>query len=451
MRDAASRGYGILLRSLGLPFAIALAAVTPHALADFHDQGMVNTPGVKTEYVDPKTGTNARPLVIGDCLWGNCRTERLVFAQSNHWQQSLPCDPCTGPHQPDSYWAVLFNNEPRADARNPGPPDASLARALPSQGLMGFETRRGDDTLPGDRRWRAHLVLDFIDFDDPINGGIPFLGFGEFSARGNRDRPIGYLRPSSNTHPSVLTFGARLWQAIPPTPISGGTQPATLASYIWLLANWGTKPKAIFITLYHWNIQNSVPPGNPAIYHFNWPITQSALYPGAEIAYIDAEDMAFYCRFAVPLLTPQHDVAYRIDLTTLYTCVSDRGLFTEPIPANADIPVTQVLWANESTGVDGALWIDVHDQRMVAPGSVSATPGGAGSSDRRAVSKSLSVAEIRAAIARQCKTAKGCSERAALAAAGREREIELPVAKQPSRPDLMRALESNTPQPAEKR
>ena len=84
---------------------------------------------------------------------------------------------------------------------------------------------------------RTNLVLDFIEFDDPINGGIPFLGFGEFSARGNRDRPIGYLRPSSNAHPSVLTFGARLWQAVPPTPISGGTQPATLASYVWLLAN----------------------------------------------------------------------------------------------------------------------------------------------------------------------------------------------------------------------
>ncbi len=324
------------MRSRLLWIAFALAPAFAHA--QFHDQGMVNTPAVKTEYVDPKTGTNARPLVIGDCLWGNCGTERLVFAQSNHWQQNLPCDPCTGPHQPDSYWAVLFNNEPRADARNPGPPDASLPRAVPGQGLMGFETRRGDDTLPGDRRWRAHLVLDFIKFDDPINGGIPFLGFGEFSARGNRDKPLGYLRPSSSAHPSVLTFGARLWEAVPPTPISGGTQPATLASYVWLLANWGTKPKAIFITLYHWNIQNSAPPGNPSIYHFNWPISQSALYPGAEIVYIDAEDMAFYCRFTLPLLTPQHDVAYRIDLTTLYACVSNRNLFTEPMPATADIP-----------------------------------------------------------------------------------------------------------------
>ena len=229
---------------------------------------------------------------------------------------------------------------------------------------MGFETLRGDDTLPGDSRWRAHLVLDFIDFDNPIFGGIPFLGFGEFSARGNRNRPIGYLRPSSPTHPSVLTFGARLWDGVPPTPIPGGTQPATLASYLWVLANWGTKPKAIFITLYHFNIQNSVPPGNPAIYHFNWPITQSALYPGAEIVYIDAEDMAFYCSFEVP--------CWRCIRTSRTASTSPRcsrasatATSSPSRSANADIPVTQVLWANERTGIDGDLWIDVHDQRMV--------------------------------------------------------------------------------------
>lgn len=429
------------MRSRMLPWALLLA---PQILqAQFHDQGMVNTPGVKTEYVNPKTGTNASPLVIGDCLWGNCRTERLIFDRSNHWQQNLPCDPCTGPHQPDSYWAVLFNNEPRADLHNSGPPDASLPRAVPSQGLMGFETLRGDTTLPGDTRWRAHLVLDFIAFDNPVSGGIPFLGFGEFSARGNRNRPIGYLRPSAPAHPSVLSFGARLWDAVPPTPIPGGTQPATLASYLWVLANWGTKPKAIFITLYHFNIQNSVPPGNPAIYHFNWPITQSALYPGADIVFIDAEDAGFYCGFDVPSLALHQDVAYRVDLTALFTCVSNRNLFTEPMPATADIPVTQVLWANETTGIDGDLWIDVHDQRMVPAATVSTpAPDKGRRTSPKSSAKDLTVREIRETLARQCAAAPGCKERAATLAGGRQQTLELPVAQQPSRPALLRTIEA---------
>ena len=258
-----------------IPLAFVLVLAALPARADFHDQGMHQKPAVKTEYVDPKTGTAGHPLVIGTCLWGNCRTERLVFQQSNAWQQNMLCDPCTGPPRPDSYWVVLLNNEPRADPNNSGPHDASLPRAAPGNGFLGFATARGSDGY-----WRAHLVLDFITYSNPVFGGIPFLGFGEFSARGNRNRTIGYLQPSASTRPSVLSFAARLWQAVPPMPIAGTTQPATLASYVWLLANWGTKPKAIFITLYHWNIQNSNPPANPAIYHFSWPISQSALYPG---------------------------------------------------------------------------------------------------------------------------------------------------------------------------
>lgn len=426
-----------------LPLAFVCVLVVTDARADFHDQGMRQKPAVKTEYVDPKTGTGAQPLVIGTCLWGNCAPERLVYQRSNAWQQNLDCDPCTGPPRPDSYWAVLFNNEPRADPHNPGPPDASLPRAAAGAGLMGFETLRGQN--PPDKQWRANLVLDFVAYSDPVFGGIPFLGFGEFSNRGNRGRPLGYLRPSSSAKPSVLSFGARLWQVVPPIPIVGTTQPATLATYVWALANWGTKPKAIFITLYHYNIQNSVPPGNPAINHFNWPITQSALYPGAEIVYIDAEDMAYYCGFDVPLLAPQQDVAYRIDLTALFSCVSKRNLFTEPLPSTADIPVTQVLWANESSGVDGLLWIDVHDPQMLAAGSRAASASKRPA--KTASGKEIETDAIRRELDRQCGTLPGCAERAALAAAGNANTLELPVDRQPSRPALLQTLPLAPPAP----
>jgi hypothetical protein len=231
----------------------------------------------------------------------------------------------------------------------------------------------------------------------------------------------------------VLSFGARLWEAVPPTPIEGGTQPATLAAYVWALANWGTKPKAIFLTLYHYNLQNSVPPGDPAVNHFNWPITQSALYPGAEIVYIDAEDAGYYCGFDVPSLALQQDVAYRIDLTRLFACVSERGLFTEPMPATPDIPVTQVLWANESSGVDGDLWIDVHDPKMLAADAISASTGAAA----RVPADGSVTRSIRTALARQCAAVAGCPERAAIASAGRQSEIELPIGRQPSRPELL--------------
>jgi hypothetical protein len=417
-----------------LVFAFVALAVSSAASAQFHDQGMINTPSVKTEYVDPKQGTNGHPLVIGDCLFGSCQQERLVYAQSNDWAENVPCNTCTGPAQPGSYWALIDNNEPRADSRNTGPPDASLPRALPAEGIFGFETLRGADNLPGDNRWRAHLVLDLIGIENPVFGGIPFLGFGEFSHRGNRDKPLGYLNPSRPTRPSVLTFGERLWDAVPTTPIPGGTQPAVLASYVWMVANWGTSPKAIFITLYHYNLQNSVPPGVPAIFRWSWPITQSAFYPGADIVYIDAEDMGYYCNFDVPSLALHQDVAYRVDMNALFRCVSNRNLFTEPMPATPDIPVTQVLWANESTGIDGDLWTDVHDQRVVGTQAPAIAPR-ASNAEPAGVTRTLG-----AAIARRCAAIPGCAARAALVATGRQSEIELPIDRQPSRPDLLRAL-----------
>ena len=411
----------------------------PHVQAQFHDQGMTQAPAVRTEYVYPDTGTATRPLVIGTCLWGGCREERTVYPQSNYWRSNWPCLICVDPVQPNLYWSILLNNEPRTHSNNSGPPDASLPRASPGHGLMGFSTLYGNDNFPGDTYWRAHLVLNFVSFANPVFGGIPFLGFAEFSDRGNAGRPLGYLQPSSSAYPSVLSFAAQLWGAGPPTPIPGGSQPATLASYVWILANWGTKPKAIFITLYHYNIQNSVPPGDPARYHFNWPITQSALYPGAEIVYLDAEDVDEYCGFGVPTLIHRQDVDYIIDMTALFRCVDDRLLFTERMPPTNDIPVTQVLWANESTGVDGYLWVDIHDQRML-PSLVThgaqETLGASDPGEPRAYG--AETGRFQAELQRQCDAVPGCAERAAFAAAGLEHLLELPMEQQPSRPELLR-------------
>ena len=294
---------------------------------------------------------------------------------------------------------------------------------------MGFETARGVDGY-----WRAHLVLDFITYSNPVFGGIPFLSFGEFSDRGNRNRPIGYLQPSSNAKPSVLSFAAR-----PLASRSAGTDrrhDATGdAGFVRVgageLGNEAESDLHHAVSLQHPELGAA---GDPARYHFNWPITQSALYPGAEIVYIDAEDMAYYCGFDLPLLAPQQDTAYRIDLTALFGCVSKRNLFTEPMPSTADIPVTQVLWANESSGVDGALWIDVHDPAMLAAGNPVSPRPATGSGNGTATDA------IRRELDRQCQAKPGCADRAALAAAGRQGTLELPIDRQPSRPALLQTV-----------
>jgi hypothetical protein len=42
-----------------------------------------------------------------------------------------------------------------------------------------------------------------------------------------------------------------------------------------------------------------------------------------------------------------------------------------------------------------------------------------------------------AVLARRCAAIAGCRERSALVAAGRQSEIELPIERQPSRPELL--------------
>jgi len=98
-----------------------------------------------------------------------------------------------------------------------------------------------------------------------------------------------------------------------------------------------------------------------------------------------------------------------------------------------------VLWANESSGVDGALWIDVHDPQMLAAGSVDAPRPATASGN------GTETDAIRRELERQCQAKPGCVDRAALVAAGRQGELELPIDRQPSRPALLQTVPLSVP------
>jgi hypothetical protein len=44
--------------------------------------------------------------------------------------------------------------------------------------------------------------------------------------------------------------------------------------------------------------------------------------------------------------------------------MNNHNLFLEPLPATSNLPINTVLWANESSGINGYLWTDVHNMRM---------------------------------------------------------------------------------------
>ena len=425
--------------------------LAPIAHAQFHDNGMLTNPIVKTDYINHLSGTSSAPLTIGLCLFpsSGCVSGRTVFAQSNYWRQNWPCanDTCVPQIPYDKYWSVLLNNETWYDSHNLGPFDQSIARSWPGSGLMGFSTLFGNDNFPGDNKWRAHLVTNFINFQIPMAGGIPFEGFGEYHSRGNGSHPLGYLNPSSASFPSVLSWGERLWGP-PNYPVvnpAAPSQPPTLATYLYVEAAWGSYAKGVFITLWHWNIENSVPPGAPALNKHNTRVVESALYPGAQIGYIDAEDMSFYCGFVVQSLNANTrvDINYSISLTSLFSCASQRHLFDpEPLPTTANIKVTKILWANEVTGLNGSLWVDIHSQKVTAPGGLMNEPASDEMSSNEPYGwETSAIADL---LRRDCDATPGCTERSAFAAANGKEALELPVDQRPSRLDLHHELSANS-------
>ena len=131
------------------------------------------------------------------------------------------------------------------------------------------------------------------------------------------------------------------------------------------MSEWSGKRRGLFINLYHWNFDVSNSFNDPGDHlHWNWPIQESFYYPGADIAYMDAEDVLHHCGINVPRLNyAGQQINYKLDLTALYQCASDDNLFDIPMPFGIH-PIKGVHWATEGTGINGALWIAVHNMRM---------------------------------------------------------------------------------------
>ncbi len=346
----------------------------------FADEGLV-VGTARTNYDALDEGTAANPLTFIPCLYQQpdpllidppgCNSGPAVFSQSNAWTNGL-----TWPT--DDYWVLLMNNEPAFNTCNSGPPDNSLPRSAPGQGIMGFEI----STAAGESFKRAHLHV--ANDGNPCGAGaIPFLSFGAHQHRGNRGRPILALHPSPTSArpaPTHLEFTVKL-EGI---SISDGDAGRT---YLWTVASWPRQsgavvPRMLFLELGIW----SRIPGWQARRlqrHWSWPIGEDFLQPGADIAFLDAQDAREFCHLDVPALYLTDDIVvgreitYDIDVSRLYDCASDLGLFDEPLsPAAVDVPVHTVFFASEVARAGSSIWTSFHGLRTYrSPCGGSCGPG----------------------------------------------------------------------------
>ncbi len=335
----------------------------------FWDPGLV-TATARTAYDAQDMGTRANPIVPTACLYPDTTDPILIngeacgnvhtlppFANANAWTNA-PSWPLK------DFWVVQMNDEGAFDACNSGPPDASVQRSSPGNGMMGLTLLDTGESLT-----RSHLVLNYT-FNGPCEQAapftrIPFLSFGAHKSRGN-GKPIAAIHPSPGV-PSHVSFTLKLWD------ISSNATP--MASELWTVSSWGGITRMIFIAVGRSNLSFG-----HVHRHWNWPIAQSFLAPGADIAYYDSEELEARCPGAMTATrdgravstslfsTDDHatnlgrDVSYDLDLEALYGCASADGSFDAPAPSTADIPVDGVFWSNEIAGRGSPswLWTSVH-------------------------------------------------------------------------------------------
>jgi hypothetical protein len=226
-----------------------LAILSEPAIAQFHDQGLVNAV-VRTDYNSQTEGQSSNPLTfVNPCIFSvaMCGNSPTVFSATNSFSQN------TSGYPTSNYWVLDFNNEHSYDKRcplnpdppgwcsppggilfttnNPGPPNQSIPRSAPGYGLMGFTAFI--DSPAGENFYRAHLVMNGT-FPNPQFAGTPFMAIGAERYRGNNGVAPGFLNYSPGN--KRVQFKARLWDFKLPTRVTP-TQPETIVFYVYAITS----------------------------------------------------------------------------------------------------------------------------------------------------------------------------------------------------------------------
>jgi hypothetical protein len=192
------------------------------------------------------------------------------------------------------------------------------------------------------------------------------MSIGADERRGNGD----FLGALNNPiKPSFLYFTSRLWDYWQPSIQLGHIY----THMVYVISRWGGEDKMVFINLHSANTDYGGPSGDGLARLWSWPIQDSFLYPGADIAFFDIERLADRCPDAVigydeRLVQIGEERNYAFDLTEVFLCADSFGHFrsTNPMPTY-EVPIVGVHWANEAFGNTSVIWTSVHNMQMLVP------------------------------------------------------------------------------------
>jgi FG-GAP-like repeat len=305
---------------------------------------------------------------VGDS-WTSC----ITYRQSNLY--SLNWIPNT------DYWVVVANSDPSFDQCNLGPPGLSWPVVDPMSSIYqaGY-FKVGVEQVLGTSRRRAHLIINADEFshkckNDPSSPDwiytIPFLSVGAQQNRG-QSQPIAYITNPPSAQISGgdnISFDATMYtyKAIGCRPGSICPLPGAHAG-MYITAQWGGKNRQIFLD--YFGAGSLALGAAPITRHWNWPIADSFLYPGAEIVFLDSFSLQNSCGITFPTL-PQPTIPtnpetritqrYAFNASEVFACANRLNKFGTPMPLNTNIPLVGVHWYVESAGTTGAVWVAIEN------------------------------------------------------------------------------------------
>lgn len=273
-------------------------------------------------------------------------------------------------------WTIIHNLEPAFMSTKLGIPGQSLPVYTPSPKNHAFEFL-AEKT---DKSYRAHMIADTsYNYEGVGRLGIPFLGIGTWSDKNNGGKPLAMIRNNKDftSSPSTyLSFTAKIYSADIIDIQSGARNEAGFGFkgylQLFLEAEWGDENRVVDIYL----TSNEIVSGDFTTYKWNWPIRGSVFDGGSEIVVTSASRIKALCgnvgvlphtlsilpgQIKAPIIAQ-----YEINLDKIFTCLSENGAFSKPMPKTA--PVTSVLWAVEASGHDqtkaSVLWASVEEMTL---------------------------------------------------------------------------------------
>jgi hypothetical protein len=306
----------------------------------------------------PACGGDATP--IGDS-WIGC----ISYGASPYFALNRPLD---------QYWVVVANSDPSFNQCNDGPPGLShritnpIADATPNLYKVAMED------LPTGAK-RAHLILNASEHDfrcrtnsSRANFIQPFLSLGAQQGHGQAG-PVAMLNRSKSRYPGAVNWTSRIYAYQPfsckPGEACGNTG---VQAGFYAITSWNGINRLLFVNLLVDGAMASQ--GDPAIRaKWNWPVLESFYYPGAEMVVFNTDSLRRNrsdrgCGIDLPALPRDgREQAYRVDVSALFACASDLGLFSDAMPTG-ELPLNGFHWYMESVGSAGWLWLAFEQPRV---------------------------------------------------------------------------------------